>query len=161
METTTASQLARRLMNEHGLGDWVFTFDRAKTRRGWCHSGSRTIGMSEPLTRLADERTVRNTILHEIAHALAGPGHGHDAVWRRKALAIGCDGRRCCADEPQVRQAAKWRAVCSCGRKYHRHRLTQRVRDLGRCGSCGSALTWVDRGPIAAQKVVDIGPRLR
>ena len=33
--------------------------------------------------------------MHEIAHALVRKGHGHDAVWKAKALSIGCDGQRC------------------------------------------------------------------
>lgn len=32
---------------------------------------------------------VRNTVCHEIAHALVGRGHGHDAVWLCKALELG------------------------------------------------------------------------
>ena len=41
------------------------------------------------------EADVRDTILHEIAHALAGPKHNHDKVWREKARAIGCTAERC------------------------------------------------------------------
>ena len=43
--------------------------------------------------RHADIDHIRDTILHEIAHALVGPCHGHDAVWRQKAREIGCT---CC-----------------------------------------------------------------
>ena len=42
----------------------------------------------------SDEATIRDTILHEIAHALT-PGQHHNDVWRRKATAIGCTGQRC------------------------------------------------------------------
>ena len=31
----------------------------------------------------------------EIAHALVGKAHHHDDMWRAKAVAIGCSGRRC------------------------------------------------------------------
>lgn len=33
---------------------------------------------------------MRQALLHEIAHALVRPGHGHDQVWKDKALQIGC-----------------------------------------------------------------------
>ena len=42
---------------------------------------------------------VIDTLLHEIAHALVGHKHGHDAVWRRKALQIGCNGKRCYSED--------------------------------------------------------------
>ena len=32
---------------------------------------------------------IRDTLLHEIAHAIVGPGHGHDAVWQTAARRIG------------------------------------------------------------------------
>ena len=38
---------------------------------------------------------VRDTILHEIAHAIVGPGHGHDAVWQTAERRIGCTPKRC------------------------------------------------------------------
>lgn len=33
-----------------------------------------------------------DTVAHEVAHALVGPAHGHDAVWRRKAVELGGSG---------------------------------------------------------------------
>ena len=41
------------------------------------------------------EENVKNTLLHEIAHALAGHEHNHDEVWKATARSIGCDGCRC------------------------------------------------------------------
>ena len=38
---------------------------------------------------------MKNTLLHEIAHALAGHEHNHDEVWKATARSIGCDGCRC------------------------------------------------------------------
>jgi SWI/SNF-related matrix-associated actin-dependent regulator 1 of chromatin subfamily A len=39
-----------------------------------------------------EEQQFKDTILHEIAHAIVGPHHGHDEVWRGKAVEIGCTG---------------------------------------------------------------------
>lgn len=36
-----------------------------------------------------DIEEVKNTILHEIAHALVGLGHGHNKIWQQKAIEIG------------------------------------------------------------------------
>ncbi len=85
MDIHDALQLAEELVFEHGLEGWSVTFDRAKTRAGACRPARREIGLSIPLTRLHTEAEVRDTILHEVAHALVGVAHHHDAVWRAKA----------------------------------------------------------------------------
>lgn len=95
MRLDAAATLARRLMDEHGLTDWDLVFDNAKTRAGVCRPGRREIGLSQPLTKLHADDEVRDTILHEIAHALVGAEHRHDAVWRQKAVEIGSSGERC------------------------------------------------------------------
>ena len=53
-------------------------YDSAKRRAGVCRFATQTLGLSAPLTTLHSEVEVRDTILHEIAHALVGPRHGHD-----------------------------------------------------------------------------------
>jgi len=136
METTTASALARSIMNEHGLTTWTFQFDRAKRRLGMCSHRTQTISLSAPLTRLNDEERIRNTILHEIAHALVGPGHKHDHVWRRQARAIGCDGRTCVDTEEIVTAPTAWVGICPCClTKVGRHRLTDKARRVA-CSAC-------------------------
>lgn len=90
-----AAELARRLMNEHNLGEWRFQMDEATSRAAVCRYTSKIIGLSRLFIRHASEADLRDAILHEIAHALAGPRHNHDAVWRRVAQSIGCTGNRC------------------------------------------------------------------
>ena len=104
MEIKKAEKLAIDLMKKHRLtydGLWMFKFDNAKRRFGYCHHGLRTISLSKSLTKLNPEKIVKNTILHEIAHALVGRGHGHNKVWRAKAREIGCNGNRCYGSEVQ------------------------------------------------------------
>ena len=103
MDLRDAFALAEDLLEHHGLTDWSIAYDGAKKRAGICRFGPRVIGLSAPLTVLHSVDDVRDTILHEIAHALVGPQHGHDAVWRAKAREIGCSGERCVsADSPRV-----------------------------------------------------------
>jgi predicted SprT family Zn-dependent metalloprotease len=91
----------------------------------------RTITLSRKFTLLNSEPEVRNTILHEIAHALVGPNHGHDRVWKAKAKELGCNGSRCC-DWSVVAPSTKWIAECpACRRVVKRHR-----RRIASCGPC-------------------------
>lgn len=132
MEPTHALRMARELLTEHGLRDWTVRLDRAKTRAGICRYRERVIGLSGPMTRLHSEAEVRDTVLHEIAHALVGPQHGHDQVWRATARSIGCSGQRCVpADAP--RPEGPWRGVCPAGHEVTRHRRPTRVHSCSRC----------------------------
>lgn len=132
MDLDAAEAMARDLMARHGLRGWTFAWDRAVRRAGATHFGDRRITLSRQLTALHDEAGVRDTVLHEIAHALVGPRHGHDAVWRRRALAIGASGRRCLdADAPTVE--GRWRGVCPAGHETTRHRAPTRVVSCRAC----------------------------
>lgn len=148
MDLRDAFALAEHLLDQHGPAGWTVTLDSAKQRAGVCRFGPREIGLSAPLTVLHSQEQVRDTILHEIAHALVGPRHGHDAVWRRTALAIGCTGARCVpADAPRVEPA--WLGVCPAGHTTGRHRRPERVMTCGRCASrfdLAHLYTWTHRG---------------
>ena len=132
MNLVDAESLARSLMREHGLTPrWKFSFDRAIRRFGCCNERKRLITLSARLTELNSEYEVRDTILHEIAHALVGVRAGHGRKWRRMASIIGCNARSCYGDE--VRQPpGKFVGHCpTCGYEIHRSRR-RRVS----CGKC-------------------------
>ncbi|QIN94173.1 SprT-like protease [Streptomyces phage Wakanda] len=120
MNLILAERMARKLMMEHGLYGWNFKWDRAARRFGQCDYSKATISMSRKLTVQRTEDAVRNTMLHEIAHALT-PGDGHGPKWRAKALAIGCNGKRC-SDDP-VKIEPNWLGVCPSG-----HKAAERLR---------------------------------
>ena len=86
---------AERLMSRHGLTGWSFQFEDASKQAGVCVFGLKVIGLSRLYCLHATDRQVRDTILHEIAHALVGPKHNHDAAWKAVARSIGCAGDRC------------------------------------------------------------------
>ena len=81
MDLGDAYRMGTELLRQHGLDGWTLAFDGAKRRAGVCRYDVRVIGLSAPLTRLHARDEVRETVLHEVAHALVGPRHGHDAVW--------------------------------------------------------------------------------
>lgn len=148
MDLGDAYRLAERLVAEHGLDGWRVEFDGAKRRAGICRFGDRVIGLSAPVTRLHSEEDVRDTILHEIAHALVGPRHGHDRVWREVAQRIGSTGRRCVeSSAPAVTGA--WLGVCSAGHVRDRHRRPERVLSCPECSprfSLDHLFSWTHRG---------------
>ncbi|GGL43407.1 hypothetical protein GCM10012283_27500 [Phycicoccus endophyticus] len=143
--------MARRLLHEHGLEEWSVVVDRAKTRAGVCRFARRQIGISGPLTALHSEEEVRDTVLHEIAHALVGPAHGHDATWRAAAVRIGCTGERCVPnDAPRV--PGDWVGRCPAGHERMRHRAPTRLMSCGRCSRAfdpAHLFTWTYRGRSA------------
>src|SRR5215207_599997 len=107
-------------MGRHGLlaGGWRFRFDNARRRFGSCRSREKVITLSRPLTLLNGEEQVRDTILHEIAHALT-PDDGHGPQWRAKCREVGARPERCYGEAEVVappRRAAPYRYGCRpCG----------------------------------------------
>ena len=86
---------AEGLMRRHGLTGWSFQFEDASKQAGVCVFGLQVIGLSRLYCLHATDWQVRDTILHEIAHAMVGPKHNHDAAWKAVARSIGCTGDRC------------------------------------------------------------------
>jgi predicted SprT family Zn-dependent metalloprotease len=132
MTLNQAQELARDLMRRHKLPpDWSFTFDNSRVRFGKCNYHKKQISLSKYLVELNGEDGVRDTILHEIAHALAPRGAGHGPAWKSLAMSIGCNGRRCYGQEV-TRPAPKYRGTCpACKQVIYRYRRT--VVACGRC----------------------------
>jgi predicted SprT family Zn-dependent metalloprotease len=131
MNLVDANTLITGAMETHGLFSkgWSFVWDSAKNRFGQCRYGSKTISMSRKLVELNDEALVRDTILHEIAHALVGPKHNHDWTWRTIAKQIGAKPERCFGNEVASPQP-NYIGICQdCGYQGRRYRLTQRTAE--------------------------------
>lgn len=83
-------ELAKQLMTQHGLVDWTVAFTDAKRIHGDCDSYAKLIRLKRRDVFDRDLRFVKDTILHEIAHALCPRGvpcHGKE--WRDIAYRIG------------------------------------------------------------------------
>lgn len=141
MNLLDAKTLATNLMHKHGLitKGWTFKFDNAKRRFGQCHYTYKHISLSKTLVSLNDEARVKNTILHEIAHALVGSNHGHDRVWVACAKSIGCDGNRCYSATNVETPKGNYQAICpSCGHKHYKFKRRRTSRQTS-CGVCSSS----------------------
>lgn len=93
MEKLAAAKLARSLMDQHGLTQWMFRFHARWSGNFCCHK-EKLITLSEPRALRSDPNEIRFVMLHEIAHALVGPDHEHDGIWKAKDLEIGGRGER-------------------------------------------------------------------
>lgn len=146
MELAAAEALARDLMCQHlphtVVNPWGFRWDKARRRYGLCSYRHRFISLSAPLTKLSPEEQVRDTILHEIAHVLAGPVARHGRLWKVTAASIGArpepcvDARALGIELPK----GKWTVKCAC-------RTFTRIQGpkLGKrysCAHCHNYVVW-------------------
>jgi predicted SprT family Zn-dependent metalloprotease len=132
MNLQKAQELALDLMQEHQLNKWVFQFDRAKVRFGYCNYRDKIISLSKHLVELNSKALVKDTILHEVAHALVGKRHNHGKVWKEKAFEIGCSATRCYSEKDVVIPLKKYTASCgSCKRVFQAARKRKAA-----CGIC-------------------------
>lgn len=143
------STIARHTMNTFGLSTWVFKFDRAKARCGYCNFATKTISLSKYYVSNPDvtQESLKNTILHEVAHALAGWQAGHGLQWQQVCKSIGLNNPTRLCDFPTAAQP-KWLITCKCNpRGTYRYRLTTRIKThQQKCHKC--------QYPIACQQLI-------
>lgn len=89
----TVAALARDLMDRHGLRDWTLAFVESRRRLGDCRYDQQLIRIARHHAIEHPEADIRDTVLHEIAHALAGHAAGHGPVWKTVARRIGATPR--------------------------------------------------------------------
>lgn len=113
MDLNKAEVLALELMSKHdllkGIRRWKFTWGTSRTQFGRVDLRRRTIILSSLYVSINSKARVRETILHEIAHAIAGYGHG--PTWKEAAKRVGCEPKACFTDKSTV-IPYKYKTVC-------------------------------------------------
>lgn len=129
---------ARRLAESHlarfpELHAWRIGFSsKARRRLGVCRYRRREIVLTSFFVNANPPAKVAEVILHEIAHALVGRGHGHNQVWMKKAVELGVPPVRFCN---AVMPPGDWRAMCSrCNKNFSMYGKPIRIRYCRRCG---------------------------
>jgi hypothetical protein len=136
MHLEAIERLARQSLHEHGLTQqgWTFEWDNAIRRFGYCRYSRLSITISKPLCALNTYAEAKDTILHEIAHALVGSGVGHGPTWVAQARAIGCNGQRCYNSYLVTRPPSKFIGTCPvCSGQIERNRRRRNLACLTCC----------------------------
>lgn len=93
---------ARELMGRHGLSEWAFRYSPARQRLGLCKEKEKLIQLGRRHALNDDPSQVTDTILHEIAHALAGAKAGRGPAWREIAKRLGATPKALKPSDPEV-----------------------------------------------------------
>ncbi len=127
--------------------EWSFGFDNAKTRAGQCNYTRKRITVSRYLAARFDDDEIHQVLLHEVAHAIAGPGTGHGALWKRIARELGYVGKRT-HDSEGATEFAPWVGTCPAGHVHYRYRRPTKPMSCGKCSrrfEAANAISWVNR----------------
>lgn len=131
---------ALRMLQDHGLFDqgWTFNFNRRKRSFGLCSYRDKSIYISmHAIEHGEPAETLKQTVIHEVAHALAGPGTGHGPVWKAKARQLGLANPKACrSNNFTTEQKYNWYRRCgSCDFKVGYFRKPARKRRTS-CPTC-------------------------
>src|SRR5215831_12499482 len=93
MNRQDATNFLRKTLDNNGLKDWkvrIFT-DLNRPYLGLCSHKDKAILLNGHHVDTHPEPEVKDTILHEVAHALVGPSNGqpHGPTWVTKAKELG------------------------------------------------------------------------
>ncbi len=131
-ELARVEKWADALIRLHLDPSWSFGFDNAKSRLGKCDYTSKTITISRYLIPMLDDDEVHQTLLHEVAHAIAGSAAGHSKEWMRIARDLGYEGgvRH---QSYGATHLAPWVGQCPNGHTVYRHRKPTSVASCSKC----------------------------
>jgi predicted SprT family Zn-dependent metalloprotease len=126
---------------------WSFAFDHAKTRAGLCNYTDKRISVSRYLAGRYEDDEIHQVLLHEVAHAMAGPRSGHGPKWKAVAADLGYVGKRT-HDGAIATEFAPWLGTCPAGHEHYRYKTPTRPLSCGKCGrgfSMANLITWTKR----------------
>ena len=142
---------ADALISLHLDPSWTFAFDNAKTRAGLCNYTDKRISVSRYLAAKYEDDEIHQVLLHEVAHALAGPRSGHGPAWKKTAAEIGYEGTRL-HDGEIAKEHAPWTGTCPRGHVHYRYRTPTRPLACGKCSrgfDRANLITWQRSSPAA------------
>lgn len=151
MQQAQAQALAESLINKH-LSDtypnFSFEWSNSKQAIGACVFKARTgepykIELSKRWVQVLEEQEIIDTILHEIAHAIAGRHANHGPAWKAACRRLGARPERLAKLEQSVskrfhEQNSKYHVTCeTCDFEYYINRYGRKwQQNLYLCPNC-------------------------
>jgi SprT protein len=123
---------AEALIRLHLDPSWTFAFDHARTRAGLCQYDRKRISVSKLLAERYEDDEIHQVLLHEVAHAMAGPRAGHGPRWKSVATELGYEGKRLHQGETAT-ELAPWVGTCPAGHRHYRYRKPTRPLSCAKC----------------------------
>jgi hypothetical protein len=108
------NQTFLQLQQQHSeLSQWRLTFDFARRRAGACFPNKKLISISRHHIELNEWSTIKDTLVHEVAHALAWERfreRGHGPQWRKQVAKLGGQAKATGHfNLPQAKWVVVWR----------------------------------------------------
>ena len=115
--------------------DIIFSFNDSKTKAGICYNNPDEIQLSNFFIKspAATNDKVRDVLLHELAHAIAGVEEMHNDKWKAIARKIGCTAD-VCSGAFLIKSDYKYLITCPEG--CHMRKLTLTKKYLSRPHVC-------------------------
>lgn len=83
-----AQELGQKILDEHNVSHKL-KFNNTRNTVGTTNHDTKVITLSRFFVKLATVEDFKGVLLHEITHALLGPGHGHGPEFMAKCREIG------------------------------------------------------------------------
>lgn len=99
----------KTLLQENNLIGWTVEVSRGRRTIGLCSYSDKTIYLSKHHIENDSHDAVRDTVIHEVAHAL-NPLDGHGSKWRNTAIALGGTGNQYHSHSNSY--PSKWTTTC-------------------------------------------------
>lgn len=124
------------ILKEHNLADCQIVVDtRPKSRYGQCRKKyfCTEIGLSQFFLKQGTYEQCKQTLLHEIGHAL-DPNSGHGRTWKEACAKVGLHNPKRCSNH-RIYSPSKYSMKCdNCGRTWPIHRKTDNEHSCSVCG---------------------------
>jgi SNF2 family DNA or RNA helicase len=110
MNRQLALKYCREELDNNNLKEWGIRVSSDIQFMGLCSHRDMTIFLNAHHIDTHPDPEIIDTIKHEVAHAIAGPGHGHDATWTTIAMGLGVNNLSACSTiglDPRVIDAIR------------------------------------------------------
>lgn len=141
-----AIELTEEILKMLDVKGWSIGYHNSRKRVGTTNYLWQSISYSRELIPAMPMEAIKDTVLHEIAHALT-EGTGHTLSWRETFIALGGSGERYAKGVDPEKASYKWKGTCPAGHTVWRNRLSKGLKEAS-CGNCSREfspehkLTW-------------------